>query len=132
MGNVERGGRVSFQPNELDPENLLPARQRCSGGPYLVSQTAFTEAILEIGTRDKALATVLLHQHECIEAAKREAAHAKEAADEAKSTFAGFMTRFDGWTAFAGTTLIAICGTLIVCICAVAWAVMTHPHGFAL
>jgi hypothetical protein len=98
---------------------------------FPVSQSAFAEAIVEIAQKDPPLAVVLIHHHECIEDAKREARHAKTAAAEAKDAFTNFIEHFNGWTKFAGTTLVGICGTLILGVCAIAWAVLTHPHGFA-
>lgn len=96
-----------------------------------VSSRAFADAIVEIAQKDPPLAVVLIHHHECIEDAKREAQHAKTAAAEAKEAFTEFTSHFNVWTKFAGTTLVGICGTLIAAVCVIAWAVITHPHGFA-
>ena len=89
-----------------------------------VTSRAFADAIVEIAQQNPPLAVVLIHHHECIEDTKRAGVLTEIAVQTLSS-------KFSDWTNFAGVTLLGICGTLVAAVCIVAWAVVTHPHGFA-
>lgn len=92
--------------------------------PNPLGPLSYTDAVIAIAARDPALAAILIHHHDCIEDIKR------DGRDREKAIYK--LTRaFDEWSKFASKTLLTICGTLVVGIAGIGWAMLTHPHGFA-
>ncbi len=88
-------------------------------GPYLTH----SEAIMAYAAKDPALATLMNHQHDCLEEAKRMAADAKDIAEATKVAIELLSQRIYSLT-------IAVVGALFVmgvgALASVVWQVATR------
>lgn len=76
----------------------------------------YTEAVVAIAGRDPALAAILIHHHDCIEAVKVDGTHRG--------------LQIEGARKDIRATFVTTLGMLVTGFCFVVWFVITHPHGF--